>query len=108
MYVGIDKATAVRMYDLVTVEWQRHLAELRGRVARVPVLERAGLQAQIAFMEETDMAVVVSQSQNEIADLREWGSTSRPTAGGCSTRTSMSASRIPTTASGSCSSARCG
>ncbi len=73
MYVGIDKATAVRMYDLVTVEWQRHLAELRGRVARVPVLERAGLQAQIAFMEETDMAVVVSQSQNEIADLREVG-----------------------------------
>ncbi|MGI8428482.1 MAG: HsdR family type I site-specific deoxyribonuclease [Solirubrobacteraceae bacterium] len=73
MYVGIDKATAVRMYDLVTVEWQQHLAELRDRVARVPVLERGGLQAQIAFMEETDMAVVVSQSQNEIADLRDVG-----------------------------------
>jgi type I restriction enzyme R subunit len=73
MYVGIDKATAVRMYDLVTVEWQKHLAELRDRAARVPVLERGGLQAQIAFMEDTDMAVVVSQSQNEIADLREVG-----------------------------------
>lgn len=73
MYVGIDKATAVRMYDLVSVEWQQHLAELRDRIARVPVLERAGLQAQITFMEETDMAVVVSQSQNEIAELREAG-----------------------------------
>jgi type I restriction enzyme, R subunit len=73
MYVGIDKATAVRMYDLVAVEWHQHLAELRERAARIPPLERAGLEAQIAFMEETDMAVVVSQSQNEIADLREVG-----------------------------------
>ncbi len=73
MYVGIDKATAVRMYEYVAEEWQKQLAELRRRAARLPALERGGLDAQIAFMEETDMAVVVSQSQNEIADLREAG-----------------------------------
>ena len=73
MFVAIDKATAVRMYDLVAEEWQTHLAELRERAGRLPELERIGVDEQIAFMEETDMAVVVSQSQNEIADMRELG-----------------------------------
>ena len=73
MFVAIDKATAIRMYDLVAREWQVHLAELQERAARLPPLERAGIDEQIAFMRETDMAVVVSQSQNETADLRELG-----------------------------------
>lgn len=73
MFVAIDKVTAVRMYDLVAEEWQVHLDELRARAARLPELERTGVSEQIAFMEETDMAVVVSQSQNEIADMREAG-----------------------------------
>ncbi len=73
MFVAIDKATAVRMYDLVQVEWQRHLTELRAHAAALPELERTGVEAQIAFMESTDMAVVVSQGQNEIADMAEVG-----------------------------------
>ncbi|MGI9098108.1 MAG: HsdR family type I site-specific deoxyribonuclease [Solirubrobacteraceae bacterium] len=73
MFVAIDKATAIRMYDLVTREWQVHLAELEARASRLAPLERTGIDEQIAFMRETDMAVVVSQSQNEIADLRELG-----------------------------------
>jgi type I restriction enzyme R subunit len=73
MFVAIDKATAIRMYDLVAGEWQQHLVDLRDRVTELPELERAGLWAQIAFMEETEMAVVVSQSQNEIADLTALG-----------------------------------
>ena len=73
MFVAIDKATAVRMYDLVADEWERHLRELEERAARLPELERAGVDQQIAFMRETDMAVVLSQSQNEIADLAEEG-----------------------------------
>jgi type I restriction enzyme, R subunit len=73
MFVAIDKATAVRMYDLVAEEWKTHLAELRERAERLPELERIGIDEQIAFMEETTMAVVVSQSQNEIADMREVG-----------------------------------
>ncbi|MDQ3671598.1 MAG: HsdR family type I site-specific deoxyribonuclease, partial [Actinomycetota bacterium] len=73
MFVAIDKATAVRMYDFVAEEWQIHLGELRERAGRLPELERAGLDEQIAFMEKTDMAVVVSQSQNEIADMLEAG-----------------------------------
>ena len=61
------------MYDLVAEEWKTHVAELEERSARLPELERTGLDEQIAFMHDTDMAVVVSQAQNEIADLQELG-----------------------------------
>jgi type I restriction enzyme R subunit len=73
MFVAIDKATAVRMYDLVEHEWAAHLAELERLAIRLSPLERDGIEAQIAFMRETDMAVVVSQSQNEIADMDSLG-----------------------------------
>ena len=73
MYVAIDKATAVRMYDLVEVEWARYLAELEGRLANTPELERPHLRSLIEFMRTTDMAVVVSQAQNEVADMAASG-----------------------------------
>jgi type I restriction enzyme R subunit len=73
MFVAIDKATAVRMYDLVQREWALHLAELQELAGRLPPIERQGVEEQIAFMRETDMAVVVSQSQNEIADMQALG-----------------------------------
>ncbi len=78
MFVAIDKATAVRMYDLVAEEWQKKLLKLQERADRLPELERAGLDDQIRFMQETDMAVVLSQSQNEIADLAEEGLDIKP------------------------------
>ncbi|MGH3428552.1 MAG: type I restriction endonuclease subunit R, partial [Mycobacteriales bacterium] len=73
MYVAIDKATAVRMYDLVQTEWAAHLAELEAQLATTPKLERPPLEAAIEFMRTTDMAVVVSQAQNEMADMAELG-----------------------------------
>ncbi len=73
MFVAIDKATAVRMYDLVQEAWAEHLAELEELAGRLAPLERDGVTKQIAFMRETDMAVVISQSQNEIADMQELG-----------------------------------
>ncbi len=73
MYVAIDKATAVRMYDLVETEWARYLAELEDRLATTPELERPHLESLIKFMHSTDRAVVVSQAQNEIADMAKAG-----------------------------------
>ena len=40
MYVAIDKATAVRMYDLVEAEWARYLTDLEGQWMYTPELER--------------------------------------------------------------------
>ena len=73
MYVGIDKAAAVRMYDFVQEEWAAHLGELRDQHDSLAELERPWLASRIALMEATDMAVVVSQGQNEVADLARHG-----------------------------------
>jgi type I restriction enzyme R subunit len=75
MVVAIDKATAVRMYDKVQHYWHSSLTNLRRQWQRIPkdAPERKALLKKIKFMETTDMAVVVSQSQNEIEKLREKG-----------------------------------
>lgn len=73
MYVAIDKATALRMYDLVKKEWAEQLAALEAELAATPLLERPPLEATIEFMRTTDMAVVVSQAQNEVADMAKLG-----------------------------------
>ena len=78
MYVGLDKAAAVRMYDLVNEAWAEHLAELKIQHDSLPELERPWLASRIELMETTDMAVVVSQSQNELKMLDDFGLDIRP------------------------------
>jgi type I restriction enzyme, R subunit len=70
MVVSIDKKTAVRMYIKVKTEWERHLDKLRLDLSRTQDEYQQGkIQEEIEKLEKVDMAVVVSQSQNEIADL---------------------------------------
>jgi len=73
MVICIDKATAVRMYDKVRVHWSRKLGALREQLGRASEAERTALAAKIQEMEGTDMAVVVSQSQNEIRGMEQRG-----------------------------------
>ena len=74
MVISIDKATAVKMYDKVQKYWKYYLEGLKIALQNTAKAEeREPLRAKIQYMEQTDMAVVVSQSQNEIADLREKG-----------------------------------
>ena len=74
MVICIDKATAVRMYDKVKKHWQAFLDDLKAkRAAAADEDERQAYQARIDEMEETDMAVVVSQSQNEVEHLLKKG-----------------------------------
>jgi len=78
MYVGIDKAAAVRMHDYVREAWAEHLAGLRIQHDALPELERAWLASRIKLMKTTNIAVVVSQGQNEIATLERQGLDIRP------------------------------
>lgn len=78
MYVGLDKAAAVRMYNLVQEAWAAHFAELKVQHNELPELERPWLASRMALMESTDMAVVVSQSQNELKMLDDQGLDIRP------------------------------
>ncbi len=69
MVISIDKATAVRMYNKVQQYWQLHLADLEKQFEG----GRADFQEKIVYMKSTDMAVVVSSSQNEIDNFRRKG-----------------------------------
>ena len=81
MVVSIDKLTTVQMYDKVQKYWRGALENLRARLATAAPGEREALEAleeKIAFMEETDMAVVISQEQGEVQKFREHGLDIRP------------------------------
>jgi len=73
MVICIDKATAIRMYDKVRSYWAKYLAGLKSALMEARDEERPGLEERIAYMEGTDMAVVVSQAQNEIEDMKAKG-----------------------------------
>jgi len=79
MFIAIDKATAVRMHDKVKQHWQAMLTRERERIAKVTDdVERVALQEKLDWLTSTDMAVVVSQSQNEIDQLAARGLNIRP------------------------------
>lgn len=78
MMICIDKATAVRMYEKVKEHWDKRIETLQEELAEVDNEARQEIEKCIAWMEETDMAVVVSQGQNEIAELRDKGLDIRP------------------------------
>lgn len=73
MVVSIDKATAVRMYDKVQKYWKMYHKDLQAKMVKCKKSEKKELEEKIKFLEETDMAVVVSQSQNEIEDFKKKG-----------------------------------
>lgn len=73
MVISIDKTTAVRMYDKVQAHWRKALAKLEAEAAAVDPEDREELNKRLRFMRETDMAVVVSQGQNEIEEFRAKG-----------------------------------
>ena len=73
MVVSIDKATAIRMYDKVRKHWSAYQEELLAESRQVRGARQKELEKKVQFMRETDMAVVVSQSQNEVEEFRKKG-----------------------------------
>ena len=99
MVICIDKVTAVKMYDKVQKYWKAYRGAIEGQLAALPAsaskatvmgnaqglsmaaeeltdfnaAKRRDLQQQLAFMDETDMAVIVSQQQNEVDLFKEKG-----------------------------------
>jgi type I restriction enzyme R subunit len=73
MFVAIDKITAVRMYDYITEAWQARIVELERDLAGLKDdQERVVRTQQIAWMRETQMAVVVSDEQGEVQRFKDW------------------------------------
>jgi len=73
MFVAIDKITAVRMHQLIDKFWKEKIAELRKAALLLSnEQELADAQRRIAWMEETKIAVVISEEQGEVAKFRHW------------------------------------
>lgn len=73
MVVSVDKATAVRMFDKVRKYWASYIEDLERRLTGASGEDRQQLEEQIDYMKTTDMAVVVSQAQNEMQEFRQKG-----------------------------------
>jgi len=73
MFVCLNKVTCVRMYDLVQKYWRKAIAELEHQVVHATQQEAQELSRKLKWMKETEMAVVISQEQNEIRTFQKWG-----------------------------------
>ena len=73
MFVAIDKATAVAMHDRVKAAVTRLIVQDEVRLKSAHEAEGAAIAERLVWLRELDMAVVVSQGQNEIDDLKKKG-----------------------------------
>jgi type I restriction enzyme, R subunit len=73
MIVTIDKFTTVRMYDKVQYFWKLKLKQLQDNLKKAKYGEADLIKQKIAEMKNTDMAVVISQEQNEVKKFKDKG-----------------------------------
>jgi type I restriction enzyme R subunit len=73
MFVAIDKATAVSMHDRVKAAVARMIVTDEAVLKTAHEAEGAAIAERLLWLRQLDMAVVVSQSQNEIDDLKKKG-----------------------------------
>jgi hypothetical protein len=78
MMVCIDKAIAVRMFEKVRERWRATIEHVKAGLQNAKGDAREALIARVRLMAETDMAVVVSQGQNEVEDLAAKGLNIKP------------------------------
>ena len=72
MFVCLNKVTCVRMYNFVQEYWQEEIKALKENIKKVSQQEAQELERQLKWMQECEMAVVISQEQNEIQTFRKW------------------------------------
>ena len=79
--ISIDKATTLRMHDKVQRYWIEETERVRALVEQLPpnpseldpTEEAEELRQRLHILTTTDMAVIVSAAQNEIADMAALG-----------------------------------
>ncbi len=73
MFVCLNKVTCVRMYDLVQKFWKAEIDALKAQIKISSQQEARKLERKLHWMQETEMAVVISQEQNEVQTFQKWG-----------------------------------
>jgi type I restriction enzyme R subunit len=75
MVVSIDKPTALKMHDKVRKYWAAETALAQKELARrdLSEAEKLPLRQRLELLQTTDMALIVSPGQNEIAQMQAHG-----------------------------------
>ena len=73
MCVCINKVTAVRMFNLAQKYWALKIKEIESSLAEATQQEYMEITRKLEWMKNTEMAVIISQEQNEIATFEKWG-----------------------------------
>jgi type I restriction enzyme R subunit len=83
MVVSIDKATALKMHDKVRKHWAAERKRVETAIAKLDAgkcnrtdeqrARAAELNARLAIVTSTDMALIVSPGQNEIEQMKKLG-----------------------------------
>ena len=73
MFVCLNKVTCVRMYNYVQEYWQAEIEALEEKKKHASQQEAQEIERKLQWMRETEMAVVISQDQNEIQTFKKWG-----------------------------------
>ena len=72
IFVCLNKVTCVRMYDFVQEYWKEEIKNLKQKIKKDTQQEAQELGRKLKWMQETEMAVVISQNQNEVQTFRKW------------------------------------
>ena len=82
LMVCLDKITCVKMYDLIAAKWREKTEQLDQAVwaeetraiskGKLPTLLLKHRRAQVEWMRETEICVVISQEQGEVAEFAKW------------------------------------
>lgn len=78
MLVCVNKVTAVRMYNLAQKYWALKITEVEKSLETATQQEHMEISRKQKWMKETEMAVIISQEQNEIATFQKWGLDIKP------------------------------
>lgn len=72
MFVCLNKVTCARMYKFVQEYWKEEIEKLKADIRSATQQEALELERKLKWMQETEMAVVISQEQNEIQTFNKW------------------------------------
>ena len=74
MFVCLNKVTCVRMYNLAQKYWAEKITETEAALKKTTSQQAyQELERKLQWLKETEMAVVISQEQNEIKTFKKWG-----------------------------------
>lgn len=73
MFVCANKITAARMYNFVEKYWIQKILEIEKFLKAATQQEYQEINRKLQWMRKTEMAVVISQEQNEIVTFSKWG-----------------------------------